>query len=113
MRPRSGTVLGVIVASILGNAFLALCVVLAGWSLWWILRGALTNVDERTAEVEARKRVAEGGGWDEGPAPVPFTDEEMQRLSDALTPAASPEEAGIEARPRPAEPSRWRRPNTR
>ncbi len=96
----------------IANAFIALSVVLAIWSLWWIVRGSLTNVDERTAEAEARKRVGEGGSWDDGPAPEPFTDAELAALSEALRPSTL-EEAGVEARPAPPEPKRrWgnRRP---
>lgn len=100
-----------VLASLIGNAFIALSVVLAIWSLWWIVRGSLTNVDERTAEDEARQRIAEGGAWDDGPAPEPFTDEELSELSRALEPT-SLEEAGVEARPRPPEPKR-RWPNRR
>lgn len=95
----------VVLASLIGNAFIALSVVLAIWSLWWIVRGSLTNVDERTAEDEARQRVAEGGAWGDGPAPEPFTDAELTELSQALAPSTL-EEAGVEARPRPPEPKR-------
>jgi hypothetical protein len=102
----------VVVASIIANAFIALSVVLAIWSLWWIIRGSLTNVDERTAEDEARQRVAEGGTWGDGPQPEPFTDAELARLSDALAPS-SLEEAGVEARPRPKEPRRFPWSNSR
>ncbi|MEH3052890.1 MAG: hypothetical protein PGN13_02640 [Patulibacter minatonensis] len=89
--------------SIYGNAFIAVSVALAIWSLWWIVRGSLTNGDERNAEDEARRRVAEGGQWDDGrPSPRPFSDEELAELSDALAPS-SLEEAGVEARPRARE----------
>ncbi len=50
----------VVVASLIGNAFILVAVSLAIWSLWWIVRGSLTNVSERNAEDEARQRVAEG-----------------------------------------------------
>ncbi len=100
-----------VLASLIGNAFIALSVVLAIWSLWWIVRGSLTNVDERTAEDEARQRVADGGSWDDGPAPEPFSDAELAELSEALRPSTL-EEAGVEARPAPPEPKR-RWPNRR
>lgn len=94
-----------VIGSIYGNVFILVSVVVAIWSLWWIVRGSLTNVDERTAEVEARQRVAEGGHWDEGPRPEPFTDEELARLSEALAPS-DPAEVGVDVSPRPPEPKR-------
>jgi hypothetical protein len=101
----SGNLRAVVVANLIGNAFTLLAALLAVWSLWWIVRGSLTNTGERNAEDEARQRVAEGGTWGEGPQPVPFTDEELHRLSDALAPS-DPAEAGVETRPRPPEPRR-------
>ncbi|MBO9533908.1 MAG: hypothetical protein J7513_13135 [Solirubrobacteraceae bacterium] len=95
-----------ILASLIGNAFTLLAALLAIWSLWWIVRGSLTNTEERNAEDEARLRVAEGKGWGDGPQPVPFSDEELARLSDALAPS-DPAEAGIEVRPREPESRRW------
>lgn len=95
----------VVVGNIIGNAFILVAVAGAIWSLWWIVRGSLTNVDERSAEVEARQRVAEGGHWDEGPRPEPFTDEELARLSEALEPS-DPAEVGVDVRPAPPEPRR-------
>jgi hypothetical protein len=95
----------VVVASLIGNGFILLSVILAIWSLWWIVRGSLTNIDERSAEDEARQRVAEGGTWGDGPQPKPFTDAELARLSDALAPSDL-DEAGIDARPAPPEPKR-------
>lgn len=95
----------VVIGSVIANAFIALSVILAFWSLWWIVKGSLTNVDERSAEQEARERVAQGGTWDDGPQPEPFTDGELAELSAALAPS-DPEQAGIETRPRPPEPKR-------
>ncbi len=69
-------------------------------SLWWIVRGSLTNGSEREQEDAARERVAQGGSWEPGgAAPKPFTDAELHELSQALAPQ-SLEEAGVEARPR-------------
>jgi hypothetical protein len=95
----------VVVGSLIGNGFILLSVVLAIWSLWWIVRGSLTNIEERSAEDEARQRVAEGGTWGDGPQPKPFSDAELTRLSDALAPS-DPAEVGVDVRPRPPEPKR-------
>jgi hypothetical protein len=102
----------VVVANVIGNAFIALSVVVALWSLWWIIRGSLTNVAERTAEDDARQRIAEGGAWDDGVVPEPFSDAELARLSDALAPSDL-DAAGVEARPRPAGSRRRRSSNKR
>lgn len=91
-----------VVASIYGTAFIAVSIVLALWSLWWIISGARTNIDEREAEVEAREAVARGEGWADqnGSALRPFTDAEIAELSAALEPQ-DPAEAGIDVRPAP------------
>ena len=94
-----------VVGGIIGNFLILIAVSLAIWSLWWIVKGSLTNTDERNAEVEARQRFVEDGHWAEGPRPVPFTDDELARLSDALAPV-DPAEAGIEARPAPPQKRR-------
>lgn len=95
-----------VLAGLWSNLFLIATAVAALWSLWWIVRGALTNVSEREEEDAARARVAEGGGWDpDGPAPRPFSDAELRELSEALEPQ-SLEEAGVSARPRERKRSR-------
>lgn len=96
----------VVLAGVLGTGFLVISVILALWSLSWLIRGSLSNPDERTAEVEARERVAGGGPWVEGELPPRvLTDPENADLAHALQPR-SPEEAGIEARPRETAPTR-------
>lgn len=73
--------------------------VVAVGSLWWMVRGSLTNVGEREREDAARARIAEGGSWEPGgAAPKPFTDGELRELAQALQPQTL-EEAGVEARP--------------
>lgn len=97
-----------VVASIWGTGFTILGALLALWSLWWIISAARTNIGEREAEVEAREAVGRGESWADqnGSAPRPFTDAEIQRLSDALAPS-DPDEAGIDVSPAP-EPKRRR-----
>jgi hypothetical protein len=111
---RSGSVPRVVLGSIYGTAFIVLGSLLALWSLWWIVKAAMTNPAERDAEMEARARVARGEGWSEdgSPPPASFSDSEMAELSDALR-AENPAEAGIDVTPRKETPkSRWR-PNNR
>lgn len=98
-----------VVAGIWSNAWLVVTGILALWSLTWLIRGSLTNVGEREAEVEARRRVAEGGAWEEGQAPPRvLTDAEITALSEALKPSTL-DEAGVEATRRDDVPRRRRK----
>lgn len=91
----------VIVASIYGTGFIIIGALLALWSLWWIVKAAMTDPIERTAEDEARAAVGRGEGWPDergpGRARKAFSDEEIARLSEALEPS-DPAEAGVEVR---------------
>jgi hypothetical protein len=100
----------VIVASIYGTAFIVVGTLLAFWSLWWIIKAAMTNPSEREAEDEARAAVARGEGWadENGSARQPFTDAEIKTLSDALA-AEDPTEAGVDVRPREDDSRKRRR----
>ena len=96
----TGNVLRVIVASIYGTGFLVVSGILAVWSLWWIIKAAKTNPDERQAEVDARARVAAGGSWTEGEAPPrALTDAEIAALSESQM-ADDPAASGVDVKPR-------------
>lgn len=97
-----------VVASIYGIAFTVVGVMLALWSLWWIISAARTNIGEREAEVAAREHVAETGSWADqnGSAPKPFTDAELAQLAESLEPV-DPAEVGIDVSPAP--PAKKRR----
>jgi hypothetical protein len=99
----------VIVASIYGTGFIVVGTLLAFWSLWWIIKAAWTNPSEREAEDEARAAVARGEGWadESGSGRKPFSDVEMQALSDALAPE-DPGAAGVDVRPRDDDPRKKR-----
>lgn len=89
-----------VIASIYGNVFLTVSGLLAIWSLWWIIKAARSNPSERNAEVEARERVAQGGGWADGDRqPRSLTDDEIAALSAAQA-ADEPAAASVDAQPR-------------
>lgn len=94
------------VAGLFDTAYLVVTGVLALWAISWLIKGSLTNVGERDAEVQARERIAQGGAWAEDELPPrALTDGEIDDLSGALRPSTL-EEAGIDARPRATAPSR-------
>lgn len=96
----------VVLAGVLGTGFLVVSVILALWSLSWLIRGSMSNPEERNAEMAARERVAEGGAWIEGELPPRvLTDPEISDLAHALEPS-SPDEAGVATRPRETAPTR-------
>lgn len=102
-----------VVASIWSNAWLVVTGILALWSLSWLIRGSMTNIGEREAEVEARDRVAQGGAWEEGGVPPRvLTDDEIHALADAQKPSTL-EEAGVDATRRDEPLSRRQRNRTR
>ncbi|MDQ8044946.1 MAG: hypothetical protein AAGC46_18465 [Solirubrobacteraceae bacterium] len=99
-----------ILASIYGTGFIVLGALLALWSLWWIVKAAMTDPVERTAEDEARAAVGRGEGWpdERGRPRKAFTDEEIARLSEALEPS-DPDEVGVEVREKTDDEKRGRR----